>query len=277
MFNADGFQVSTVPRPPWQRTVSSHCCVHETARSSALIALRHHITAAELHGMDVLVRVGQNEQALIQRVLDHGATGIVVPHVDSAEQAHAVVQQGRYAPAVDRGFATYGRAGRFGQVPAREHLQADTDRTVVIVMIESHTGCANTEEILAVPVIDGVMGGPADLSLSFGVDGPSDIRVSQALSSLHNQAAAADRKRMEIVSSAEQARHSFAAGAHLVVVNVTHVLMEILDQLVKIGTGQRRNASYTTPRRSEIKLQPLTSPASTVNQENEVAPGCRES
>ncbi|MFD9681725.1 HpcH/HpaI aldolase/citrate lyase family protein [Rhodococcus sp. NPDC059969] len=202
-----------------------------------LIALRQHITAAELHGMDVLVRVGQNEPALIQRVLDHGAAGIVVPHVDSAEQARTVVQQARYAPVGDRGFATYGRAGRFGQVPAREHLQADVDRTVVIVMIESHTGCANAEEIMAVPGIDGVMGGPADLALSFGVDGPHDIRVLQALSTLHNQAAAADQKRMEIVSSAEQARHSFAAGAHLVVVNLTHVLMKTLDGLVSVGRG----------------------------------------
>ncbi|CAG2183630.1 unnamed protein product, partial [Oppiella nova] len=169
-----------------------------------LIALRQHITVAELHGMDVLVRVGQNEPALIQRVLDHGATGIVVPHIDNAEQARAVVQQARYAPIGDRGFATYGRAGRFGQVPAREHLQADADRTIVIVMIESHTGCTNTEEILAVPGIDGVMGGPADLALSFGVDGPSDERVTEALGALHTLTHDYNKLRMEIVSGAAQ-------------------------------------------------------------------------
>lgn len=195
-----------------------------------LIALRQHITVAQLHGMDVVVRVGQNEPALIQRVLDHGATGIVVPHVDDAAQAADVVRFARYAPVGDRGFATYGRAGRYGQVSASDHVQADVDRTMVIVMIESETGCNNAAEITAVPGVDGVMVGPADLALSLGA---SNQGLAEAVDAVHHEVLAAGRVRMEIVSTREKAQAAFESGAGLVVINLSHVLMEMFLDLQK--------------------------------------------
>ncbi|WP_370184767.1 HpcH/HpaI aldolase/citrate lyase family protein [Rhodococcus wratislaviensis] len=199
-----------------------------------LIPLRQHITAAQLHGMDVLVRVGQNEPALIQRVLDHGATGIVVPHVDDAEQAADVVRAARYAPVGDRGFATYGRAGGFGSVSAADHLTADTEQTVVIVMVESEIGCRNVEDIVSVPGVDGVMGGPADLAVSMGVPTSSDPKVVGALDRVHTAVSAGERVWLEIVASEKRAQEAFDAGAGLVVINLSHVLMDMFGGLRRI-------------------------------------------
>ncbi|WP_404314538.1 HpcH/HpaI aldolase/citrate lyase family protein [Prescottella equi] len=196
-----------------------------------VIALRQHITIAELHGMDVLVRVGQSEPALVQRALDHGATGIVVPHVDDAEQAAEAVDAARYAPVGNRGFATYGRSGRYGTVTATEHLAADAERTIVVVMVESEVGCRNAATIARVSGVDGIMCGPADLAVSLGASGTSDPRVTDALDAVHAEAAVAGRIRMEIVSGHEAARAAFDSGAGLVVINLSHLLMDLFSGL----------------------------------------------
>lgn len=196
-----------------------------------LIPLRQHIAAAQVHGMDVLVRVGQNEPALVQRALDHGATGVVVPHVDDAAQAAAAVHAARYPPVGDRGFATYGRAGRYGTTAAADHLAADARDTLVIAMVESTAGCRSTAEIVAVPGIDGVMVGPADLAVSMGAAGPADPAVVAEVEKVHVTVAGHGRVRLEIVSSEERAAAAFEAGAGLVVINLSHVLMQTFARL----------------------------------------------
>ena len=71
--------------------------------------------------MPVIVRVGAGEPAIVLRALDQGAEGILAPHLDNAAQAAALVDAAHYPPVGHRGFATYSRAGRFGQVTPREH------------------------------------------------------------------------------------------------------------------------------------------------------------
>ncbi|MFC7743118.1 HpcH/HpaI aldolase/citrate lyase family protein [Nocardiopsis composta] len=130
--------------------------------------LRRHIAAAQVHGMAVLVRVGADEPALALRALDHGAAGIVVPHVDGPRDAERAVRAVRHPPLGDRGFATYGRAGGYGTVPAAEHLRRAEADVLLIVMAESEQGCDRAKEVLAVPGVDGVLVGPADLAVSMG-------------------------------------------------------------------------------------------------------------
>ncbi|MEU1523614.1 aldolase/citrate lyase family protein [Nocardia rhamnosiphila] len=193
-----------------------------------LIPLRQHIAAARVHGMDVLVRVGQQEPALIQRVLDHGAAGVVVPHIDDAGQAAAAVHAARYPPVGDRGFATYGRAGRYGTRTAADHLAADARETLVIAMVESTAGCRHAPEIVATPGVDGVMVGPADLAVSMGAHGPA---VQAEIEKVHAAVADHQRIRLDIVSSDQRAAAAFDSGAGLVVINLTHVLMETFAKL----------------------------------------------
>ncbi|MFW0795220.1 aldolase/citrate lyase family protein [Gordonia sp. CPCC 205515] len=207
-------------------------CEHGSADETSL---RHHITVAQLHGMDTLVRVGQHEPALIQRALDLGATGIVVPHVDSAEQAAAAVFATRYPPLGDRGFATYGRTGRFGSVTAREHLDADVDGTLTIAMIESRAGCENAAEILAVPGLDGALCGPSDLAVSMGLDSTSDPSLVATIAEVHEHVAQGGAIRMDIVGNLDRVRDSFAAGAGMVVVNLTSMLMAMFGDLAAVS------------------------------------------
>lgn len=197
-----------------------------------VVALRRHITVAQLHGMDVLVRVGHDEPALVQRALDQGATGVIVPHVDTPEQAATAVEHAHYPPLGSRGFATYGRDGGYGTVAGLDHLEGRADRTVVVVMIESRLGCENAERILAVSDVDGVMAGPADLAVSLGLPGEAGhSRVRSALDGVHEHAALLGRFRMDIVPGPAEARAALAAGAGLVVINLSHVLMGVFANL----------------------------------------------
>jgi len=194
--------------------------------------LRRHIAAAQVHGMAVLVRVGADEPALALRALDHGAAGIVVPHVDGPRDAERAVRAVRHPPLGDRGFATYGRAGGYGTVPAAEHLRRAEADVLLIVMAESEQGCDRAKEVLAVPGVDGVLVGPADLAVSMGEPGGQDgPRVRAAVDRVHREAAAAGRIRMDITGGAPAVRAAYASGADLVVVNLTRVLMDLFTGL----------------------------------------------
>ena len=194
--------------------------------------LRRHIAAAQVHGMAVLVRVGEGEPALVLRALDHGACGIIVPHVDGPDDAVRAVRGVHYPPLGERGFATYGRAGGYGTVPAAEHLRRSEADTLLIVMLESETGCDRSEEILAVPGVDGALVGPADLAVSMGLPGEQggDL-VRPVIERVHRAASGSDRIRMDIVGSGEAAEAAYGSGADLVVVNLTHALMELFGRM----------------------------------------------
>ncbi|WP_375424496.1 HpcH/HpaI aldolase/citrate lyase family protein [uncultured Friedmanniella sp.] len=190
--------------------------------------LRRHLVLAQVHSVPVLVRVGGHEPALVLRVLDAGAEGVVAPHIDTPEQAAALVASAHYPPSGLRGFATYGRAGRFGLVDPAEHARAAADQTLVFGMIESPAGVTAADAIARTPGLDGIMVGTADLRASSTVDDPDP---ADALASVHRTLAATGCLRMDIVLDRGQAQASFAAGAQLVVYNLTATVMAHLTDL----------------------------------------------
>ena len=190
--------------------------------------LRRHLVLAETHGVPVLVRVGGHEPALVLRVLDAGAEGVVAPHIDTPEQAATLVASAHYPPSGQRGFATYGRAGRFGRVSADEHARAAAERNLVFGMIESPAGVAAAEAIARTPGLDGIMVGTADLRASSGANDPAPTR---ALAAVHRTLAVTGSYRMDIVADRAQATAAFADGAQLVVYNLTATLMTHLTDL----------------------------------------------
>jgi 4-hydroxy-2-oxoheptanedioate aldolase len=199
-----------------------------------VIALRNHLALAEVHGAGVLVRVGQDAAGTVLRVLDAGAEGIVAPHIDTAEQAKTLVDGAHYPPLGRRGFASYGRTGRFGRVVPDEHRQSALDNTLVFGMIESPLGVTNAAVIFAVPGLDGTMVGPADLRASSTATDPDP---GESIRRVHADLAASGGYRMDIVNGADQARRAFDDGAHLVVYNLTHTLM---DHLANLREGAQR-------------------------------------
>jgi 4-hydroxy-2-oxoheptanedioate aldolase len=110
-----------------------------------------------------LVRVAANEHSLIAQALDAGAEGVIVPMVNSVAEAEHAVAACRYP--------TEG-ARSFGPIRSRRQLGHNTERmndgVLCFVMIETSAGLAVVEEICAVPGVDGVYAGPADLALALG-------------------------------------------------------------------------------------------------------------
>lgn len=193
-----------------------------------ITALRNHIALAAVHEVPVIVRVGENDRGQILRVLDQGAEGILMPHLDTGADAAALVDASLYPPVGSRGFATYSRAGRFGEVTPADHLDWYLENTLVLGMIESPAGVRNVADIVATPRLDGTLVGPADLAASSGSD---DLPVPDAIAAVHSALARAGSLRMDIVGTRAAAEASFAAGADLVVYNLASSLMRHLRDL----------------------------------------------
>lgn len=207
-------------------------CEHGPADVSSL---RTHIAFADAHGLPVLVRPGEGEHHLAQRALDQGARGIVAPHVEDAEQAAALVRALRYPPHGTRGFATYPRAGRFGEVTAAQHRAAAQD-VLVVAMLESPGALARAGEIVGVDGIDGWLVGVADLGASRTDADPS---VAELLEAVRADPTLRGAARADLAGSADAAAASFDGGAQLVVYNLTAVMMASFRKLAA-ATGRDR-------------------------------------
>ncbi|MFE2051611.1 HpcH/HpaI aldolase/citrate lyase family protein [Streptomyces sp. NPDC059459] len=126
------------------------------------------VSVALGRGLIPFVRVPDHSPSWIQRCLDLGALGIVVPHVDSLEEAVAVQRASRFEPRGRRGMGPTTRAGAWNLRGPQEYLDGGDDACVVI-QIESAAGLAALPEILEHEAADGVLLGAADLSMSLGV------------------------------------------------------------------------------------------------------------
>jgi len=115
-----------------------------------------------------LARVPWNDTQNIKRVLDTGAWGIVVPMVNSAPEAEAVVKAARYRPIGQRSIGGQLHAANFATDASTYYARAN-DEILVVVMAEHVDAVANIDEILAVPGIDVVFVGPNDLHASMGL------------------------------------------------------------------------------------------------------------
>lgn len=197
-----------------------------------MTVLKQHLALAQVHGMPVLVRPGEKDRHVIQRALDQGAAGVLVPHVDDAEAAAEAVRWTRYPPNGERGIATYTRAGRYGTVSAAEHAAAAEDH-LLLVMLESPTAAENAAEILATPGIDGYMIGPGDLSFAIASDAGESRTPAELTAEIHHAGQVAGAIRTDIVTGAEQAERATGQGCRLIVHNLAAVMMECFSLLAR--------------------------------------------
>jgi len=123
--------------------------------------------AAERYGCPVVYRVQANSADLIKAALDIGVAGLMVPMVESPEEAAAVVAAAKYPPAGRRGIGPWRSSNYYRDFQA--YLAAANEQTAVIVQIESRAAVEKAAAIAAVPGIDALFVGPADLSGSLGV------------------------------------------------------------------------------------------------------------
>lgn len=117
-----------------------------------------------LGGTCPIARVPWNEPGITGKLLDAGAHGIIVPMVNTAEQARAAVSACKYPPLGARSYGPGGVAPR-----VKNYFETSADQVACIVMVETAEALANVDEIVAVEGVDAVYVGPADLSISLGL------------------------------------------------------------------------------------------------------------
>jgi 4-hydroxy-2-oxoheptanedioate aldolase len=194
--------------------------------SADLTALRHHVTAAEAFGLPVLVRMGADDTPFVLRALDLGVQGVIAPHVDSPEDADRLVRAVRYPPHGERGFATYSRAGRYGDRSAEQHRRRAED-VLVVAMIESPAAVDVATAITSVAGVDGYLIGTSDLGAArAAADPPVDELVSRT-----HATAAPGTIRFELAGSADAARAALDDGARVIVHNLTLEMMGLFRDL----------------------------------------------
>ncbi len=161
--------------------------------------------------------------ALIKQYLDLGVQTILVPMVDTAEQARAVVQAARYPPQGIRGMAG-ARASRWGRI-ADYALHAN-EQICVLVQAETRTALDNLDAIAAVDGVDGVFIGPADLSASLGHVGQPDQRqVRDAIENAFERIARAGKASGILMTDEALARHYIGLGGLFVAVGLDSALL----------------------------------------------------
>lgn len=161
-----------------------HGCASESALPDQLRALRGSPTAG-------VVRVGAPHADLIARVLDWGAHGLMVPHVNSAEEARQIVRAAHYAPRGQRGYSRTVRAHGYGlRVPGDS-----PPPSIIMAQIETLHAVECAAEIAAVEGVDVLFVGPADLGF--------DLKARQS-------ARSEDECLVEVIAAAKQ--HGKASG-----------------------------------------------------------------
>ncbi|MEF3120154.1 HpcH/HpaI aldolase family protein [Kocuria flava] len=185
----------------------------------------HNLMAVDAgHGPAGIVRVEANDPAVIGQALDAGARGVIVPMVDTPEEAAAAVRAARYPGAGSRSYGPMRSGLRVGPVPA------DADASVlVLVMIETPQGLENVEEICAVEGVDGVYIGPSDLCLAVGGKFPGDPDVKAVFDAAIERVLAAARAAAKIPAihtpGGEVARQRITQGFTFVTIasDLTHL------------------------------------------------------
>lgn len=127
--------------------------------------------AANGAGISPIVRVPYRQFDMATRVLDGGAMGIVMPHVDTADEAREIVDKLRYPPKGHRSVGGPMAQTGFEAKPMAEATKEVNDALLLITLVESPTAVKNAEAIAAVPGIDVMLFGTSDLTMEMGLPG----------------------------------------------------------------------------------------------------------
>lgn len=167
-------------------------------------------------GTAPLVRVQANDVAVIKRVLDLGAYGVMIPWVSGRRECEAAVSACKYPPEGIRGMAGSHRAAGFGRFGAEYWKRANAE-ILVIVQIETVEALHDVDPMLAVPGVDVVFVGPTDLSAALGhVGDPKHPEVVEAIAAIERAARKAGVALGTISRNWDEAKALYARGYHMV-------------------------------------------------------------
>jgi 2-keto-3-deoxy-L-rhamnonate aldolase RhmA len=202
--------------------------------------------AAESAGGFASIRVPDGQRCHVLRALEVGARVVIVPMVNTAEQACQAVQFGKFPPIGHRGYNTRSRAVGFGLADKRAAFAAANEQTHLFVQVETVEAAENLDAICGIEGLSGILIGPGDLSMSLGCDGDLlSPRVIDTATGCIRRARAAGRHAGILVGPGPLLDASLAAGADLVFCggDVTDLIPPWTRLLEAVGCGGRGGRS----------------------------------
>jgi len=184
-----------------------------------------HLQAIEPHPVSALVRPVEGSTALIKQLLDIGAQTLLIPMVDTADQARQIVAAAKYPPIGVRGLGTsMARAANWNRTT--DYLTKANQEVCVVVQIETLAGLDNIQEIASVEGVDAVFIGPSDLSAAMGFIGnPGHPEVISAIEEAFKVIARAGKQSGVLAVTKELVDQYVAAGARFIGVGVDVALL----------------------------------------------------
>ncbi|KAI9926262.1 hypothetical protein ASPWEDRAFT_30652 [Aspergillus wentii DTO 134E9] len=188
------------------------------------------VAAAAACGVSPIVRVPEGQHWMIKRALDSGAHGILVPVLETVDDAKNIARYSKLPPTGNRGFESllavekfveqHPHGGNVRQLTGREYAQQANDSLVIAVQIETKGALENVKEIAAVPGIDVLFIGPFDLGMNIGhpISSPDEMdqELVDAIQSIHEAAQEAGKATGIYCDTGEQAKEYANRGFHMV-------------------------------------------------------------
>ena len=218
-----------------------------------LQAIHSQLLAIENTPSQAVIRIVDGQTALIKQMLDLGAQTLLVPMVETAQQARDLVAAMLYPPQGIRGVGTaLARAARWNQV--EDYFADANSQMCLLVQVESVTGLENLDDILSVDGVDGVFIGPADLAASMGhLGNPSHPDVVSAVETALGKIRNAGKAAGTLATNRELARHYEHCGAQFVALGVDtqvlantakHLLQQHCAEDAQAAPGDQGNGAY---------------------------------
>ena len=152
------------------------------------------IMTARLCGLELIVRLANNERKDVVKYLDMGADGLLQPMTNTAEDIRKVADYAKYPPLGHRGISTMRAHTLYAPPPVLEYMPAGNARTKIFAQAETRAGVENIDRILAVPGVSGCFIGPNDLSADYECLGdPNAPPILKAIERVGEAAAAAGK------------------------------------------------------------------------------------
>lgn len=171
-----------------------------------------------------VVRAAWNDTVLIKRYLDIGVQSLLIPFVQSAEEAAAAVAAVRYPPGGVRGISMFTRANRFGRV--KDYVKRAGEEICLLVQVETSTAVDHVEAIAKVDGIDGVFVGPSDLAASLGYLGqPAHEEVMTVIETTLMRIRACGKPAGFLTPDQAVARRAIAAGSVFTAIGIDGALL----------------------------------------------------
>lgn len=196
-----------------------------------------HLRALALHGTAPIVRPAWSDMVLVKRLLDAGVQSLLFPYVQNAEEAERAVSYTRFPPHGVRGVSGSSRAAQFGLIP--DYFGQVADELCVIVQIETGDALEQLERIAAVPGVDAVFIGPADLAASLGHLGDNQHpTVQRAIDDAFRRLKAIGKPSGYLTANEAEARRRLADGVDFVGVGTdTSVITRAATALARAMRG----------------------------------------